>query len=318
MATVRLLTMLPLWWSLCISSALTPVRLRTLPLWWSLCISNALTPQGVLAEWQKARVQSLDVDASRYHAQVLFVDDDNARARMAECCADALAHWADAGWWIYPHSCSLTEDQALREHPRQEAILTSLGFDGARVTAAGAALAKEDLDAHDLIVCADAAVRDAVLALGGDESYETSVRLLEDFATVADARSRALFDGLDDALAARARKRQDGGDLVVEGADAQSDRDGFDALLESTLVLTAALVVFLKDSFDASFTESFNSLLRTHFYDERHVDASWAEAEPALRRHIVTGALDPRERERLFDAHMTGLRRRLSGDGVSS
>ena len=303
MTTVRLLTMLPLWWSLCIS----------------ISISSALTPQSVLAAWQKARVQSLDVDASRYHAQVLFVDDDNARARMAECCADALAHWADAGWWIYPHSCSLTEDQALRSDPRQEAILTSLGFDGTRLAAAGAALAKEDLDAYDLVVCASAAVRDAVLALGGDESYETSVRLLEDFATVADTRSRALFDGLDDALAQRARSRQDSGELVVEGADAQRDRDGFDALLESTLVLTAALVVFLKDSFDASFTESFNGLLRTHFYDERHVDARWADAEPALRRHIVTGALDPRERERLFDAHMTGLRRRLSGDdGVSS
>ena len=284
-----------------------------LPLWWSLCVSSALTPQGALEEWQKARVQSLDVDASRYHAQVLFVDDDNARARMAECCADALAHWADAGWWIYPHSCSLTEDQALRSDPRQEAILTSLGFDGTRLAAAGAALAKEDLDAYDLVVCASAAVRDAVLALGGDESYETSVRLLEDFATVADTRSRALFDGLDDALAQRARSRQDSGELVVEGADAQRDRDGFDALLESTLVLTAALVVFLKDSFDASFVDSFNSLLRTH-YDERHVDAQWAEAEPALRRHIVTGALDPRERERLFDAHMIGLRQRLGGD----
>ena len=295
------------------------VRLRTMQLLWSLCVSRALTPQGVLVEWQKARVQSLDVDASRYHAQVLFVDDDNARARMAECCADALAHWADAGWWIYPHSCSLTEEQALIiQNPRQEAILTSLGFDGARVTAAGAALAKEDLDAYDLVVCADAAVRDAVLALGGDESYETSVRLLEDFATVADARSRALFDGLDDALAERARSRQDRGELVVEGADAQSDRDGFDAVLESTLVLTAALVVFLKDSFDASFVESFNGLLRTHFYDERHVNVRWAEAEPTLRRHIVTGALDPRERERLFDAHMAGLRQRLGGDGVSS
>ena len=295
------------------------VRLMLLPLWWSLCVSNALTPQGVLAEWQKARVQSLDVDASRYHAQVLFVDDDNARARMAECCADALAHWADAGWWIYPHACSITKDQALIENPRQEAILTSLGFDGTRVTAAGAALAKEDLDAYDLVVCADAAVRDAVLALGGDESYETSVRLLNDFATAADARSRALFDGLDDvALAARARSRQDGGELVVEGSDAQSDRDGFDALLESTLVLTAALVVFLKDSFDASFVDSFNGLLRTHFYDERHADARWADAEPAMRRHVVTGALDPRERERLFDAHMAELRRRLSGDdGVS-
>jgi hypothetical protein len=297
---------------------MTTARLRTLPLWWSLCVSRALTPQGALEEWQKARVQSLDVDASRYHAQVLFVDDDNTRGRMAECCADALAHWADAGWWIYPHSCCLTEDQALRSDPRQEAILTSLGFDGTRVTAAGAALAKEDLDAYDLVICADAAVRDAVLALGDDESYETSVRLLKDFATVADARSRALFDGLDVALAARARKRQDGGAIVFAGADAQSDRDGFDALLESTLVLTAALVVFLKDSFDASFTESFNSLLRTHFYDERHVDARWAEAEPALRRHIVTGALDPRERERLFDAHMVGLRQRLGGDGVSS
>ena len=119
-------------------------------------------------------------------------------------------------------------------------------------------------------------------------------------------------------FSARARSRQDGGELVVEGADAQSDRDGFDALLESTLVLTAALVVFLKDSFDASFVDSFNGLLRTHFYDERHGDTRWVDAEPALRRHIVTGALDPRERERLFDAHMAGLRRRLSGDGVSS
>ena len=69
----------------------------------SICIlvihlTTALSPQGVLAEWQAARVRSLDVDHTRYHAQVLFVDDDNARARMAECCADTLAHWADAGW----------------------------------------------------------------------------------------------------------------------------------------------------------------------------------------------------------------------------
>ena len=50
MATVRLTMLLPLWWSLCMSSALTPVRLRTLPLWWSLCMSSALTPQSLLVD----------------------------------------------------------------------------------------------------------------------------------------------------------------------------------------------------------------------------------------------------------------------------
>jgi len=284
----------------------------------SICIlvvhlTTALSPQGVLAEWQAARVRSLDVDHTRYHAQVLFVDDDNARARMAECCADTLAHWADAGWWIYPHACCLTEAAARQADPRQAVALEALGFDAYRSSAAGAALAKSDLDAYDLIVCADAGVREVVLALGGDESYEPSVRLLTDFSSVADDRSRALFDGLDDTLAVRARARQDGGDLVVAGADVTRDRAGWDALHESTLVLTAALVVFLKDSFDASFIESYNSLLRAHFHDARHLNARWSTAEPALRRHSITGALDPRERERLFDVHMTGLRQRLSG-----
>ena len=244
----------------------------------------------------------------------LWTTTTRARAWPSAARTRWLTGRTPAGGYIPTHAASPRIKRSSRTRAKRQFSHLS-GFDGTRVTAAGAALAKEDLDAYDLIVCVDAAVRDAVLALGGDESYETSVRLLEDFATVADARSRALFDGLDDvALAARARSRQDGGELVVEGSDAQSDRDGFDALLESTLVLTAALVVFLKDSFDASFVDSFNGLLRTHFYDERHVDARWADAESALRRHIVTGALDPRERERLFDAHMTGLRQRLGGD----
>ena len=70
-----------------------------------LCRScDALTPSSVLAEWRASRVSSLNLDASRFHFQVLFVDDDNQRARIAECLTEQLAAWGDAGWWIYPHS----------------------------------------------------------------------------------------------------------------------------------------------------------------------------------------------------------------------
>ena len=71
---------------------------------------------------------------------------------------------------------------------------------------------------------------------------------------------------------------------------------------------SASLVRYLMGTFDAAFVEKFNELLRAHFYDARHVGVQWREADEVLRRHVVTGALDPRERERLFEAHMAQLR----------
>jgi len=85
--------------------------------------ARALTPSDLLTEWRAARVKTLDVDASRYHAQVLFVDDDNSRARLAACCTESMAMWADAGWWIYPHGCSLTREAARRPNARQARYL---------------------------------------------------------------------------------------------------------------------------------------------------------------------------------------------------
>ena len=46
-------------------------------------------------------------DASRYHVQVLFVDDDGVRARVCEALLERVAEWADAGWWVYPNSATI-------------------------------------------------------------------------------------------------------------------------------------------------------------------------------------------------------------------
>ena len=278
-----------------------------------LCRScDALTPSSVLAEWRSARVSSLNLDASRFHFQVLFVDDDNQRARIAECLTEQLAAWGDAGWWIYPHAATINAT-ALEAgvDARLAAVLTSCGFDAARANADGAALDASDLSAYDLIVCADGATRAAVLELAEDEACEQSVRELGDFATVAADDSRVLLLGLDDeALGARSRERLARDEVSrYAAADAGRDREAFDALLETTAVCSASRVRYLMGTFDAAFVEKFNELLRAHFYDARHVGVEWREADEVLRRHVVTGALDPRERERLFEAHMAQLRR---------
>ena len=283
------------------------------------CALRPTTPQAALAEWRASRVSSLQLDASRFHFQVLFVDDDNRRARVAECCTEVLAAWGDAGWWIYPHSATINASAAAAVDGRLAAVLTACDFDSTRAAADGAVLDATDLDAYDLIVCADAATRTAVLDSFSDEfsdgfseeAREQSIRELGDFASVATPEARALLLGLDESLAARARARFDGGAMDLAAADAATDRARFDACLESTVVCCANLVRYLMGTFDAAFVDKFNDLLRAHFYDQRHLRVDWREADDALRRHVVTGALDPRERERLFEAHMAALREKL-------
>ena len=66
------------------------------------------SPQAVVHAWRAERLDrfAASFDASRYHAQVLFVDDDGARARTCEALLERVAIWSDAGWWIYPHSAT--------------------------------------------------------------------------------------------------------------------------------------------------------------------------------------------------------------------
>ena len=63
------------------------------------------SPTSLLRQWraERARATAAQLDPSRYHLQLLFVDDDNARGRVAEgmlevaegfgsCTRDCLRH----------------------------------------------------------------------------------------------------------------------------------------------------------------------------------------------------------------------------------
>jgi hypothetical protein len=83
--------------------------------------------------------------------------------------------------------------------------------------------------------------------------------------------------------------------------------DEWHLFLAGSILVCAALVSLVKETIDQGFTDAFRALLRTHFCREEHCGVQWGQAEAELRRHVVTGALDPRVRRSLFDEHMAGL-----------
>ena len=127
------------------------------------------SPMGMLQQWRQMRLQRFReaFDCSRYHTQVLFVDDDGSRARACEAILERIAEWADAGWWIYPHSASIgivADGDAAPPSLRQTADRFSLSR--ARMEAGAARLDRSDLDSYDLIVCVDLSVQEQARARG--------------------------------------------------------------------------------------------------------------------------------------------------------
>ena len=136
----------------------------------SFSSSSSPSPQAMMHAWRADRLDrfAASFDASRYHAQVLFVDDDGARARTCEALLERVAIWSDAGWWIYPHSATTSASGV----PDGSAPLPSLGRSArelglcpARLGARTARLQAADLLDYDLIVAVDFAVLGQVRSL---------------------------------------------------------------------------------------------------------------------------------------------------------
>lgn len=164
------------------------------PLWSS---SLSLSPRDVLNEWRQQRLDSTAkiIDPSRYHLNILFIDDDNSRARVAEGCLERVAEWADAGWWLYPFCSTIAGEAKTIRSPSQNTVDVSkeLGLCQTRATAPGARLARSDLDSYDLVIALDDDVRDKVVSSLKQEMetpeeeivfYQSRLRLLSDFGTI--------------------------------------------------------------------------------------------------------------------------------------
>ena len=159
--------------------------------------SSSSSPQAMVQAWRTERLSrfSTSFDASRYHAQVLFVDDDGARARTCEALLERVAIWSDAGWWIYPHSVTTSGSgvpDGSSPLPSLSRTARDLGLCPARLGARAATLEAADLLAYDLIVAVDFTVLEQVRGLVPDAAVEARRDAAEIAAVVAAARCELL------------------------------------------------------------------------------------------------------------------------------
>ena len=174
-----------------------------------------------LRAWRTAKIESTAnaLDPSRYMFQILIVDDDNSRGRVAEGLLERVAAYTDAGWWLYPFSVTTLEG-ANGQPPPQSVVdcCEELQLCQTRANAPGARLCRADLDSYDLIVALDDDVRTRIMQSLRDEApadYDMRVRLLSDFlnyetsteyeaaAARREVSGRSRDDTLDPALADR-------------------------------------------------------------------------------------------------------------------
>ena len=286
--------------------------------------SAALSPSSMLQEWRTTRLSSFAsaFDASRYHVQVLFVDDDGSRARTCEALLERVSLWADAGWWIYPHSASINNVAEGSAPP--PSLLTSdwpssLGLCRTRLGAPAAKFDVSDLVSYDLIICADLGVRQQVraMALGssgsdsdsGDEDPLPNVLCVTDFLACGGERMDTLDEPMRSFLAPHFQRLTAGGGLVDLPDSFPSRGREWEAVVAACLLSMAGLTVFLKERIDSFFVDAFNELLATHYTTADALDALTSdEVDAELRRYQVTGGLSVQQRQDLIGVHKERLR----------
>lgn len=286
--------------------------------------SSSFSPTGALLQWRSSRLRAFaaELDGSRYHMQVLFVDDDGRRARTCEAMLERVAEWADAGWWIYPHSASIGLNVADGEAAPRSLLATSerLGLCQSRLGARAATIEASDLYSHDMIVATDYDVLEQLKELarreldGGVEGVEAQLLCVTDFlAYDGGAAGDQRMDALDDELRSLlAPKYAEVARLTELPSVVPTETEAWEVLLAAVALSCSGLAVFLKDAIDAWFLAAYDELLCQLFSTRASVESiPWAEAEELLRSHIVTGGLDGKVRQQLFEEHRTRL---LSGE----
>lgn len=143
-----------------------------------------------LSVYQKERAleTSQSLDASRNHFQILFVDDDNAKGRIAEGVLARVAEYNDAMCVLFPSSATI---ESSRNAPRDAAapeeavaVCEALGLCSTRSTMMGTSFDLSYLEEYDLIISMDDDIRSLILrslSVTDQEYYGPKCRLLSEF-----------------------------------------------------------------------------------------------------------------------------------------
>lgn len=297
----------------------------------------------------RARETSAHLDASRFHFQILFVDDDNFRGRIAEGILSQIAEYNDAQCVLFPYSATI---EASRRAPADAAappgavaVCDTLGLCPAACAEDGTSFDLSSVDQYDLVIAMDDEIQSLLLrSLPADGGRERKCRALSEFASVdfcggvgtrgGVAAEEALRNTIEPRLWDRvlpfydlardpgsvALSESKAGDVdeprmvLTEGGAAAPNPDGW-PLVEATMVVACAGVVrFCLDTMDAQFDAAFSSLLDLHFNRPEHLEVSVEEADDQLRlgSQSVTGYFSLKERHARINNHFKQLRSNFS------
>ena len=140
-----------------------------------------------LSAYQRARAleTSNTLDASRFHFQICFVDNDNFHGRIAEGMLGRIAEYNDALFTIFPSSATISSSpKAPRDAAAPEdavAICEELGLCSVRCADMGTSFDISFLDEYDLIISMDEEIQEMILRSLPAEGYESKCRLLSEF-----------------------------------------------------------------------------------------------------------------------------------------
>lgn len=305
-----------------------------------------------LSDYQKARALETTkcLDASRLHFQIMFVDDDNAKGRIAEGLLARVAEYNDALFMLFPASSTIEASiNAPRDAAAPEqavAVCQSLGLCSTRSTLMGTSFDLSYLDEYDLIIPMNDDIRSLILrSLGAidQEYYGPKCRLLSEFlspefCSVSQSQSigsvaqtinnskndndddeqqiretsnaKILLDVLDQELRDRVAPYSD---LVIDRSSNVLDEHQLELQTAALILAASGVTKFCLEAMEAQFESSFQSLLQHNFRSPEHLEVSREEADAQLRRcsHSVTGYFSPEQRRTRFEQHIADLRIKL-------
>ena len=324
-------------------------------------ITHAFSPIGgsnsdnqfSLAAYQRARAKetSAQLDASRFHFQILFVDNNNFHGRIAEGMLAKIAEYNDALFTLFPYSATIDSsyEAPLDSSAPLEAmdICESLELCTTKCSEDGTSFNLSYLDEYDLIIALNDEVQSLILASlpPGCEGYEQKCRTLSEFTSVdfcgiqnkVGVTRQSLQDMIEPMLWKRIKpfvgvgtgdegsnfssilsnsKASDINSPAIvlsESGGAIANPNSWPVAEAAMIMACAGITRFCLDTMDAQFDAAFTALLNRHFYQSEHVGISVKDADDQLRLGSlsVTGYFSPKERHTRISRHFDELRSKL-------
>ena len=318
-----------------------------------LAVASAFSPGGEvpfsLSYYQKARAQETSnfLDASRFHFQILCVDDDNFHGRIAEGILARQAEYNDALFTLFPSSATI---EGSAEAPRDSApspialeICNDLGLCPTRSSELGTAFDISYISEYDLIIAMNESVQSLILrSLPSDSGYEPKCRTLSEFLStdfcgiqsqgdVTEAllkdmfevdlwqRVEPFYDLVKDSSSTIFSQSLDANDIhqpsfvLSETGSAVPNTNGWPQVQAAMLVACTGIVKFCLDTMDAQFDASLDNLLQKNFYKPQHLDFTVEQADDQLRKSSfsITGYFSPKQRQERIKRHFDSLREKF-------